>query len=219
MRRALGWHAGVSLAGSSTESRPVTEASAINPERWLDEHGDVLLRVALARLNDVHAAEDVVQETLVGALAGRERYAGRASERNWLMGILKHKIVDQLRRRPDVRRESDLDDSGEGDGHLDHFFDRTLHWRRAPITWSDPAGALEREEFWEVFERCFGYLPSRWAAAFRMRVLDRLSVEEARSTLGVTPTNMGVLLHRARLRLRECLELNWFGLPSGGARP
>jgi RNA polymerase sigma-70 factor (ECF subfamily) len=153
------------------------------------------------------AAEDAVQETLLAAFKGRGQFAGRSSERTWLIGILNNKIVDILRRRA---REREWDQVGAGDGDLEELlFAADGHWRHAPASWGDPDAVLEQQRFWAAFIRCLELLPARQAQAFTLCELDGLAGAEAGKVLGLTPTNIWVVLHRARLRLRECLELNW----------
>lgn len=181
----------------------------IDPEGWLERHGDVLYRYALARLRDAAAAEEAVQETLVAALQAREGFRGEAQERTWLTGILRHKIVDHLRRRC---RELPLPADAEGDAVCDAMFASDGHWRRKPGGWdADPAALAESREFWEVFRVCREALPARQAALFTLRTLEDADPEDLCKEFGVSATNLWVLLHRARTRLRACLEERWFG--------
>jgi RNA polymerase sigma-70 factor (ECF subfamily) len=184
------------------------------PEEWLERHGDVLFSYAMLRLRDAERAEDAVQETLLAALQGRGRFAGQSAERTWLVGILKHKIADQFRR---AARETPADLSAEAAfEHAELFRDSgewTGHWRpeAAPIEWEElPSRAVERAEFWRVIEGCVGQLPSRLASAFTLREIDDLDSDEICQLLGVTTNNLWVLLHRARLHMRACVEQNWF---------
>lgn len=188
-----------------TEDSPTTSS----PESWLAEHGDALYRHASFRLRDRMAAEDMVQETLLAAIKARGRFAGRASERTWLISILNNKIVDQLRRQA---RERNLSQSDLGDDELEGLlFAADGHWRHPPSAWGDPDAAFEQKAFWEALTRCLEELPARQAQAFTLCEVDGVDGAEAGKVLGVTTTNIWVILHRARLRLRECLELNWVG--------
>jgi RNA polymerase sigma-70 factor (ECF subfamily) len=182
---------------------------------WLDQHGDYLFKYASFRLRDQSAAEDVVQETYLAALKAYEKFEGRGSERTWLVGILKHKITDHFRR---TAREAPMDhEEDEGPDHAE-FFTRTdgwdSHWNNdyAPTDWhATPAQLLERGDFWKVFNDCLSPLPQRTASAFTFREVDGLSSEEICEMLGVSVNNLWVMLHRARLHLRNCLQMNWFG--------
>lgn len=185
-----------------------------DPGTWLDDHGDYLFKYASFRLRDDTAAEDAVQETFLAALNAFEKFEGRGSERTWLVGILKHKIVDHFRRSV---REAPL---GEGsDEASDHreFFDRADEWKGhwnndyAPTDWhATPAELMERTDFWKVFTDCLSPLPERTANAFTMREVDGHTSEEICEILSISANNLWVMLHRARLQLRNCLEVTWF---------
>jgi RNA polymerase sigma-70 factor (ECF subfamily) len=171
-----------------------------------------LMRYALLQLRDSTAAEDVVQETLLAALEGSDRFSGRSTIKTWLTGILKHKIIDQLRRksREQPLLQGDDDERSEGDV-ADALFKADGHWQTFPANWGDPDKALENKKFWETFEMCARAMPARTARVFMMREVMDLSTEEICKELGITATNCWVMLHRARLTLRECFETNWFG--------
>ncbi len=186
--------------------------SELDPQRWLDEHGDSLYRYALLRLRNPEAAEDAVQETLVAAFHARERFTGKSSVRTWLIGILKHKIIDSIRKAARERPVSELNE--EDRETAERLFDEQGHWRSsaAPSDWgAGPREALERKEFMQALEQCMSKLPERLAAVFALRELEQMETEEICNVLSISPTNLWVMLHRARLRLRECLEVNWFG--------
>src|SRR5678815_3659620 len=157
-----------------------------------------LLRYAILQLRDPHAAEDAVQETLVAALAGEASFAGRSNLRTWLTGILKHKIIDAIRRRS--RDPEPLADVTE----LDALFDETGHWHEPPADW--PENSLEQKQFLAVLEKCLEGLPAKTAQAFMMREHLGFETDEICKELAVTPTHVQVLLYRARMALRECLE-------------
>ncbi len=181
--------------------------TASDPNLWLDKYGDALYRYAMLRLRDSMLAEDLVQDTLLAAM--QARYAGQSSERTWLIGILKHKIVDHLRK---ARRErplgDELDAAAEQNAGL---FDQHGHWRIDISQWSDPDKALEQKEFWRVFSECIRRLPPRLGDALMLRELDGLSTEEICQELDIATTNnLWVMLSRARLRMRQCLDANWF---------
>ena len=186
-----------------------------DPARWVDEHGDYLYAYALARVGRPETAEDLVQDTLLAALQAVDRFGGRASERTWLISILKNKLIDRLRRhRPQVA--SDL---AAADDWLDGRYDRTGHWKAAPGRWgADPAELLARREFWDAFEKCRARLPERLREVLSLRLLDDLPAEEVCRALDITATNLWTLLHRARVRLWDCLDRRGFGpsLAAGG---
>jgi len=168
-----------------------------------------LLRFASLQLRDAAAAEDAVQEALVAALAGEAGFAGRANLRTWLTGILKHKIVDAIRRQarePLLPRE--LEDAPD---EFEALFERNGHWAGRPAGWSDPDGALEQAQFFSALEACLERLPARTAQAFMMREHLGLDTPEICKELEITPTHCWVMLYRARMTLRECLQQTWFG--------
>jgi len=183
--------------------------SAIDLED-LQQHRSYLLRYAMLQLRDPHLAEDVVQETLVAAIENHSGFSAKSSPRTWLVGILKHKIMDLLRKRA---REPQLDVAeGEDENDLvDALFKENGHWAAPPQTWNEPEQAMENVHFWEVFEQCNQHMPLNTARAFMMREFMEMSTDEICQELGISTTNCWVILHRARLALRECLDLNWFG--------
>lgn len=167
-----------------------------------------LLRYAGLQLRDAAAAEDCVQEALLAALAGQASFAGRSNLRTWLTGILKHKIVDAIRRQA---REPVVQEPGEDFEGSDGLFDGRGHWAERPADWGDPDGALEQVQFFRALEQCLARLPTRTAQAFTMREHLGLDTGEICKELEITPTHCWVLLYRARMVLRACLQQTWFG--------
>lgn len=167
-----------------------------------------LLRFARTQLRNDAWAEDAVSETLVAALEKPQSFGGQSQLKTWLVGILKHKVVDQLRRHA---REATILTGEDGEDLLETLFDATGHWREAPAEWSDPHAVLAQRQFFEVLEACMENLPPTQARVFMMREWLELESAEICNELAITPTNLWVLLHRARLRLRECLQVKWFG--------
>jgi RNA polymerase sigma-70 factor (ECF subfamily) len=165
-----------------------------------------LLRYASLQLRNADAAEDAVQETLLAALAAEASYEGRASLRTWLTGILKHKIIDALRR---AQRETPLEPE-ESPAEFDGLFDGRGHWNEHPSPWEDPDGALHQKQFLAALEACLKGLPARTSQVFLMREHMGLETSEICKELGLTSTHCWVLLYRARMALRECLEKTWF---------
>jgi len=181
------------------------------PDQWVELHGDYLFRFALSRLRDPKTAEDLLQETFLAALQSLDRFEGRSTERSWLTGILKHKILDHFRRSG--REVEFADRSDPADPHPE-WFDEDGHWKlddNSPADWADPGRALEQSRFWDAMGRCLGGLPARTARAFELREIDGEETVAICKTLEITPTNLWVMLHRARMHLRRCLEIHWFG--------
>lgn len=193
-----------------SDSAPAAAPSAAE----LEQHRPYLLRYARLQLRAAEAAEDVVQETLLAALENKSGFAGRSQLRTWLTGILKHKIIDQIRRQA---REAPLPTGPDEDpdAAIDALFHADGHWKEMPADWGKPDEAFENKAFWEVLERCQERLPAKTARAFMLREVMELSTEEICKELAVTQTNCWVLLHRARLGLRECLEALWFSNTGG----
>ncbi len=186
-------------------------AAGHDPAVWLDLHGDVLFRYALWRVRNAEEAEELVQETLLAGLRGRERFTGRSSQRTWLVGILRRKIVDHFRGAGRSRSDDRLRPSDHAPGEL---FDKRGHWTVRLRPWpSDPAQAFEAEEFWTVLDKCVGKLPQAMADAFALREMEELSAEDICKILSISTSNLWTQLHRARGLLRQCLELNWFQNP------
>ncbi len=172
--------------------------------------GPQLLRFARLQLRSDAAAEDAVQSALLAAVEGARGFAGEASVKTWVFSILRNKIVDELRRRarePELVRAQD----DEGCNLEDELFVADGHWADPPSPWANPESALEQTQFWTVFEACLDGLPARPGRVFMMREFLGLTTEEVCKELKITTSNCWVLLHRARLGLRECLSLNWFG--------
>ena len=163
-----------------------------------------LLRYASLQLRDTQAAEDAVQETLLAALAGEQGFGQRASLRTWLTGILKHKIIDAIRR---TSREA----PAAGEDEFDALFDQRGHWIEMPGAWSDPDASLDQTRFFAALELCLSRLPGKTAQTFMMREHMGLETDEICKELAITPTHCWVLLYRARMSLRECLTKEWFG--------
>lgn len=185
---------------------------ACDPERWVNEHSDFLFRYAMVRLRRREAAKDVVQETFLAALRNPGAYRGTSNERNWLCGILKNKIIDHFRKQAREPTMTDLEAlAGEEAGQ---FTDGDWIHADGPRAWgTQPGDAVEQREFWVTLRRCLGKLPDRLARAFILREVDGLSMKQVCDLTTISENNLSVMLHRARLGLRGCLETNWFGRP------
>ncbi len=175
---------------------------------WLNQHGDYLYRFALARLRDPHQAEDVVQETFLAAIKSPS-FAEQSAPRTWLTGILKHKIIDIMRKSVREIAASDLMD--DEDANMDDFFNEKGHWTDKPQAWGMPTDALEQKQFLGVLQTCMDKLPAKSAQLFLMRDVQETDNEEICKELNISATNAWVMLYRARMGLRKCLEINWIG--------
>jgi RNA polymerase sigma-70 factor (ECF subfamily) len=179
----------------------------LDAQSWLAEYGDYLFRVARRQLHSDELAEDAVQETLLAALSAQARYSGDASPRTWLTGILKHKIVDLIRRQV---REVALPHSPDGEEAVDLLFKEDGHWAEPLRSWGNPHAEAELSQLRRVLDECADRLKPLMAQVFSLREVGGMETEEICKELDITPTNCWVLLHRARLFMRQCLELNGF---------
>jgi RNA polymerase sigma-70 factor (ECF subfamily) len=179
-----------------------------------ETHRGYLLRVARLQLRNDELAEDIVQDTLVAALQAAAGFSGKSSVKTWLTGILKHKIVDEIRRKSAAPSFATLDEECQIDD-FDALFDETGHWDNPPADWGSPEGALERREFFDILDFCLEKLPPNTARVFMMREVMELDTAEICKELAITATNLWVIMYRARMSLRDCLQKNWFGSKSG----
>lgn len=193
-----------------TESRPPRPTGLTAED--LAGHRPALLRYAKLQVRETAVAEDLVQSTLVSALQALDGFRGDASPATWLIGILKRQIIDHYRR---MTREVPLPVSGTGDdpdgdaGLLDRLFASDGHWASQPGVWTDPEGSRQQEDFLAVLEACLKGLAGQSGRVFALREIMELEPEEICKDLGLTQSNYWVLMHRARLRLRQCVERGW----------
>jgi RNA polymerase sigma-70 factor (ECF subfamily) len=190
------------------KKQTAADSQSLNPEVWVDQQGDYLYRFALLRIKDPSIAEDLVQETFLAALKSRKNFKSRSAVRTWLTAILKHKIVDHLRkknREPTTHNIEAIIDS------INEQFDDVGHWKIKPDKWTvNPLKIYEQKEFLNALSSCLAELPQRLAKAFMLREIEGLSTEEICKALQISATNSWVMLYRARMHLRRCLETNWF---------
>ena len=180
----------------------------------LDSHRRYLLRVARLQLRDPDLAEDVVQDTMLAALKARDGYTGASTVKTWITGILKHKIVDAIRARQRAPvAMAELDDEADVDD-FDALFKANGAWADKPADWGNPEASLSRQQFFDVLETCLTVLPAKTARVFVMREVMELGTEEVCKELAITPNNLWVILYRARMALRLCLEKSWFKGPA-----
>ncbi len=199
-------------AGDSNANLDLNEAAAA----WVSENGDCLYRYALARVRKPEVAEDLVQETFLAAVRGYARFGGRSSVRSWLCGILKHKIIDHYRK---AGRETSFTDLEFFSDECSEKFVSIGFWNheKGPHDWQpDAAEVMEKGEFWETMRNCLSKLPQRIADVFSMREMEDVPSKEICALLAISESNLWVMLHRGRMALRECLEMNWFDLHQRG---
>lgn len=193
---------------------PEEHTPAADPQQWVDTYGDFLFNYAIVRVKDADVAADLVQDTFLAALKSMDRFEGRSSERTWLTAILKRKIFDIYRKQYRSGTTSD------GDPQM-NIPDQDYYRSEDPFKghWLDnkgphsnsllPEGELEQEELVEIIRLCISLLPPNLASVFVMKMMDEAESDEICKELGITSSNLWVILHRARLRMRECLERKW----------
>lgn len=179
-----------------------------NAEDWVNSYGDMLYRYALPRVQDADTAKDLVQDTFLAAWRNRDGFKGEISEKNWLFTILKNKIIDHFRKAA-TRLTGRLSDTTEENT----YFDDNDHWGKAayPQDWHTGGAAyIEQKEFYAILNACQNKLKALQHMVFTMKYLEDMDSEAICKELGITPSNFWVLIHRAKLNLRACLEKNWF---------
>lgn len=191
------------------EKASETKAPRPDPEKWVEEHGDCLFGYAMTRVRKRELAEDLVQDTLLAAVRALDGFSGKSMERSWLVGILKHKIADHFRKDG---RESSFTDMEFLKDEMSHQFEDGF-WIHdlGPEAWQETEEVRYRGEFWQTMRLCLDKLPPRVAQVFMMREMDGAKSQEICGDLNISESNLWVMLHRARMALRECLEINWFG--------
>lgn len=194
---------------TSTTVTVNTEPSGTTPEDWVEAHGDYLFNFAIGQVRDAGAAEDLVQETFLAALKARDRFTGQSSERTWLVGILRHKVYDHLRRTC-RERAARVDAAPEG-RHEEAWDDAVVWLYDVAAECQLPSRRLELEEFRANLERALGKLPPRLAQVFQLYEMEERSNGEVCRRLNISESNLWVMLHRGRKQLRELLGGWWKG--------
>ena len=198
-------------------AQPGEAASVLDPSDLIAIRRQ-MVKFAALQLGDIQQAEDAVQEALLGALKNAQSFAGKAAMKTWVFAILKHKITDVLRQkhRHGQSVRPDRADGDEASPDITTLFNARGMWENdeRPATWGNPHESLQDKQFWKIFEACLEDLPVQQARVFMMREYIELDSSEICAEVGITSTNLHVMLHRARLRLRACLENHWFS-PGG----
>ncbi len=190
-----------------TTDTPDRPDSSPPPDQWVDLFGNYMYRFALSRIAEPETAQDLVQEALVAAIQSYGRFQGKSSVKTWLIAILKRKIVDHYRRRSNRQATDDVESLANS---MDKVFNDTGHWRVRPNEWvTNPSSAYEQHEFMDVLYQCLSNIPQRLAEIFMLREFDEMSTAEICKQLSISESNSWVMLYRARMHLRSCLESNW----------
>jgi RNA polymerase sigma-70 factor, ECF subfamily len=197
------------IANTVMDERPDTAND------WLAAHGDYLFYLAVGQLRDPLVAEDLVQETFLAALRARDRFAGRSSDRTWLVGILRHKIYDHLRR---ICRERPIQTDRQTTRSDQEAWDDSVLWAHEVAgECLEPSRRMELSELREALETALGKLPPRIAQVFQLYEVEERPNREVCRQLEISESNLWVMLHRARKQLRDELAAWWGGQPPGGS--
>jgi RNA polymerase sigma-70 factor (TIGR02943 family) len=177
----------------------------INSDLWVDRYGDMLYRYTLVRVKNPDAAEEIVQVTLLAALQAKKSFQGRSTEKSWLFGILKHKILDHFRDLK-TRRTFELTPEDDSDP-LENAYHSDGHWANTPKNWdTDPHKAVENKQLVAAMAECLDRLSDKFRNIFVLKEIEGLTSDEICKEMDIKPTNLWVILHRARNQLRKCLE-------------
>jgi RNA polymerase sigma-70 factor (TIGR02943 family) len=185
------------------------DQATLNPENWVDQYGDMLFHFAYSRVGKADVAEELVQDTFLAAIRTKKKFEGRSTEKTWLFSILKHKIIDHFRNKNRYITKGNDENYAE---ITDQFFDKNGNWSipMRPAEWNiNPIDAYEQKEFLDVFYQCLSEVPARLADAFVYREIDGLSTEEICKVLNITTSNFWVMIYRARMILRRCIDISW----------
>ncbi len=185
------------------------KSQKIDSDQWVEQYGDMMFRYTLLRVRDTDTAEEIVQTAFVSALQSKDSFQGRSTEKSWLFGILKHKILDHFR---DAKKNVRLDSIGDEDGDpLEYAYNKLGAWNKMPQHWrTDPAQAAENTELMQVLAGCLDGLSDKFRRIFVLKEIEGLSSEEICKEFDIQSTNLWVILHRARNQLKLCLETKWF---------
>ncbi|MAN58735.1 MAG: RNA polymerase subunit sigma-70 [Flavobacteriaceae bacterium] len=179
---------------------------SLQPELWIDRYADYLFNYTIVRVNDTVVAEDLISETFLAGLKSRKNFKGEASERTWLIAILKRKIIDYYGKKNSIKGQAEVrmqftDGGLEGDW---------LEDRVADADNQNAEEALENKELGLAILNCMGGLSDRHAAIFRQKSIENQDTEAICNEYNITPSNLWVIIHRARKSLADCLQQNWF---------
>lgn len=182
----------------------------LDSSQWVEKYGDMMIRYTWLRVREEEIAEDIVQTTLLAAFQAKASFLGNSSEKSWLFGILKHKIMDHFR---EIKKKRTYELLPEDDKNpCDKDFDGKGHWHALPVSWGiDPEKSIENGQLAQVMATCMDTLSDKFRDLFVLKEVEGLSTEEICNELDIKPNNLWVILHRARNQLKKCLEVDWFG--------
>jgi RNA polymerase sigma-70 factor (ECF subfamily) len=189
------------------------DKAMLNPSQWVAMYGDYLLSLAMLKVNSRETAEDLVQETFISAIKAKDTFRHNSSEKTWLVSMLKNKIIDHYRKK-DVLKDVSAYLTDTEDDFNSHFFSNNYgHWlsAEAPASWSENADTmLNRNEFDRIVQYCISKMPPKLVPAFVAKFIDNEDAETICKELHISASNYWVMIHRAKVLMRKCLEKNWF---------
>lgn len=182
-----------------------------NPKKWIELYGDVLYQYTLPRVDDYLIAEDLVQETFLSALKGLKEYKGEASEKNWLFSILKNKIIDYYRKKSRESSRIEFSEFYKAEGD---WFNSEGNWEESgmPKNWQVDVNPFERKEIQKIIIWCKDHLKNLQQQVFILKYMEELDSDEVCKVLNISSSNYWVLMHRARLKMRDCVEKYWLNI-------
>jgi RNA polymerase sigma-70 factor (TIGR02943 family) len=189
----------------------VRNLNAVDPQLWVTNHADYLYSYAIMRISDIDLAKDLVQETFLAALERIDRFEGRSSERTWLMAILRNKVIDVYRKKSNGLMSLPHHLNGSRDS-ADFFEEDNGHWKddfQPKAFGIEQDDVLSNKEIRLILEQCMKKLPGLWFTVFTMRHLDELTTEAICEHLKVSAQYLWVIIHRAKVNLRACLQKSW----------
>jgi RNA polymerase sigma-70 factor (ECF subfamily) len=179
----------------------------LQPNKWIDNYADYLFNYAVVRVNNSDLAKDLVQETFFAGLKSSKNFQGKSTERTWLVSILKRKVIDHYRKINSKKGQAEVRMNFYNDGENEGSWIE----ERVPQSWDNASEKMiENEELKNQIDICIDYLPEKYAMVFRMKTIQEFETEEICKELGITSSNLWVIIHRARTQLRKCMEDNWF---------
>lgn len=180
---------------------------ALDPNKWIELYADYLYNYAITRVDGQELAKDLVQETFFSGIKGKDNFRGEASERTWLVSILKRKIIDHYRKINSEKGQQEIRMSFYEEG------EKKGNWieERVPQSWGNEGSAgIENDELKKALETCIDHLPEKYRIVFLLKTVQQYETDEICNELGITPSNLWVIIHRARMQLRNCMEKKWF---------
>jgi RNA polymerase sigma-70 factor (TIGR02943 family) len=188
----------------------------LEPSLWVKRYADMMLNFAFRRTNDLTLSEDLVQDTFFAALKSKDNFKGKSQEKTWLYSILENKITDYFRSSNYTFQKHKVAIGNEFFGHFFETEKEGGHWHEAqkPKAWQSSTieNVTESEEFDVALQNCLKKLPQKLERIFALKHIEDLDAPKICKELDITPSNYWVMMHRAKVQLRACLETNWFTL-------